>query len=297
MLTTVRVSSSDSESRSVVRGGFMQEQDRSLSPRRCACGGIPDATGECAQCRAKRLAGQSRAGTNVAVGGDRPDAATSSLMSRRFGHDFSRLAIAGGQYEVKAETRVTRPGESSRSGLLQSPQEMTEVPTSEETGGIVRLAETRRPRPLPPAPAPPAPVAPTCTYAITYANQTTPGCAAGQCGAQIQFDVTNVTATGTGCPATLDGLRVTEAVTTDNGCGPGGVTTGAGCLIGAGGVVAAGCTDVYGLCGPAASFPAAGCTERYTQQLFVGGDLAETRTITFVITRSAAGCGGTVTRT
>jgi hypothetical protein len=298
MLTTVRVNGPEPEARDVVRSGFVREKDRSLSLRRCACGGIPDATGECAQCRAKRLAGQNRAATNVAVGDDRPDGATSSLMARRSGHDFGQLAIAGGPYELKAETRVTRPGETGRSGLLESPEDKTLVPTPEETGRLVRIAETGRPRPDAGAPPPPAvtPI-PTCAYNITYANESFPGCPEGQCGAQIQFDVAGVSAIGPGCPTTLDGLRVTERVTTDNGCGPGTVETGAGCAIGAGGAVAPGCTDTYGMCGPERSFPAAGCTEHYTQQLFVGGELAETRTLTFVVTKSAAGCGGTVTRT
>jgi hypothetical protein len=221
-------------------------------------------------------------------------------MARRFGHDFGRLAIAGGEYELRAETRVTRPTAAVRAGLLQSPEEPDGIPAPEETDELVRFAELPRRRRgggSTPPPPPPPPPAPGCTFAITYANLSTPGCAVGQCGAQIQFDVTNVTATGSGCPATLEGLRVTEAVTTDNGCGPGTVTTGAGCRIGPGGAVAAGCTDTYGLCGPERAFPAAGCTERYTQQLFVGGTLAETRTITFTITRSAAGCSGTVART
>jgi hypothetical protein len=127
---------------------------------------------------------------------------------------------------------------------------------------------------------------------ITYANQTTPGCG-GSCGAQIRFDVTGVTHS---CDAVdLAGASVTESVTTDNGCGPGSVTTGAGCPIGAGNTIT-GCTDTYGLCGPAAAFPIGGCTEVYTQQLFVGSCLAETRTITFTITRTATTCSGTVTR-
>jgi hypothetical protein len=133
--------------------------------------------------------------------------------------------------------------------------------------------------------------APTCTYSI----QSNVGCGA-QCGAQIRFDITRVTASGSGCPS-LQGLRVTESVTTDNGCGPGSVQTGAGCPIGAGGAVAAGCTDTYGLCGPATAFPIGGCTEVYTQQLFVGGQHAETRTITFRISRTSGACSGTVTRT
>lgn len=294
-LTTVHVRGADSESRDVVRGGLVR--DKSLMPRRCACGGVPDLTGECAECRAKRLAGQNRRGTRVAVAGDTPDAATSVLMARRFGQDFGRLAIAGGEYDIRAETRVTKPTETARSGLLQSADEPAQLPEPDESDELVRLAELPRRRPDAGSAPPPPPPPPSCTYAITYANLSTPGCASGQCGAQIQFDVTRVTASGSGCPATLDGLRLTETVTTDNGCGPGAVTTGAGCPIGAGGAVAAGCTDTYGLCGPAAAFPAAGCTERYTQRLSVGGVLAETRTITFTITKSGGSCSGTVART
>ena len=140
-----------------------------------------------------------------------------------------------------------------------------------------------------------------CTYTISYANLRNTGCGAGMCGAQIVYDITQACGVGFGCPP-IDGLRLTESVTTDNGCGPGSVTTGAGCPIHShppylptcGEIT--GCTDTYALCGPAAALPAGGCTEKYTQQLFVGGILAETHTITFTITKTGAGCSGAVSR-
>jgi len=133
-----------------------------------------------------------------------------------------------------------------------------------------------------------------CTFSITYANEKKLGCGA-QCGAKIVFDITKVTATGSGCPK-LDGLRITESVTTDEGCAPGGVTTGAGCPIGPGGVVTS-CTDTYALCMAPGSVAAGGCTEIYTQKLLVGGQHAETRKITFRLTKTSTSCTGTVTRT
>lgn len=128
---------------------------------------------------------------------------------------------------------------------------------------------------------------------LTYANQTTPGCGTGACGAKIQYDVTRVTHS---CDSvSLGTARVTETVTTDNGCGPGSVTTGAGCPINNDNTIS-GCTDVYAICGPATAYPSGGCTEVYTQKLFIGSCNAETRTITFRITKTATSCSGTATR-
>jgi hypothetical protein len=127
---------------------------------------------------------------------------------------------------------------------------------------------------------------------LTYADQTNLGCG-GNCGAQIRFSVTRVTHSCDNID--MVGARVTETVTTDNGCGPGSVQTGAGCPVVAGNAIA-NCVDTYGLCGPAAAFPIGGCTETYTQNLSVDGCLAETRRIVFTITRTATSCSGTVTR-
>jgi hypothetical protein len=211
-------------------------------------------------------------------------------------HTRNRV-MAGNGRMIDVETKIERPGVPSRPAMLSDSGEM--AADEGESSRIVKVARAVRSEggetycsqatAATPAAAP-------CTYAITYANISTPGCGGGLCGAQIMYDVTRVTTSGSSCPS-LAGLRLTESVTTDNGCGPGNVQTGGGCSIGAGGTVAAGCTDTYGLCGPAASFPAAGCTERYSQNLYVGGVLAERRTITFRIDRTGGGCSGTVNRT
>ena len=105
-----------------------------------------------------------------------------------------------------------------------------------------------------------------------------------------------VNATGNGCPAKMTGYRLTEDVTTDNGCGPGTVDTGVDCPI------ELNCTDLYLLCLDADSVPEGGCREVYTQRLWIappgtsGGILAETRTITFRLTKTGGECSGTVTR-
>ena len=75
-----------------------------LLQRRCACGGTPGPSGECEQCRRKRL---QRSATRAAdpegvppivdevlrSPGRRLDPTTRTLMERRFGHDFGRVRI------------------------------------------------------------------------------------------------------------------------------------------------------------------------------------------------------------
>lgn len=74
-----------------------------LVQRRCACGGVPGPTGECAECRAKRL-GLQRAAASPgpapcaghvprAVAGRPLDSATRSAMETAFGHDFGRVRV------------------------------------------------------------------------------------------------------------------------------------------------------------------------------------------------------------
>lgn len=289
---------------------------------RCKCGGLITAGGECDQCRRKRQAQlqqpQSGAGPGhrfeeirIFAGEIPPQraAGTGTLSAAR---DDERRDPAPGMADAPrtwhAEVRSVR--HPLRVGMLGT----TAEPATEDENGVERTAQVGgggagggggggAAGGGAGGGAAGAPAGGGCTYSITYANLRTLGCGSGRCGAQIEFDVTGVTATGAGCPADLNGLMLTESVTTDNGCGPGSVTTGAGCPIvshppmsrGYGQIH--GCTDVYALCGAPAVWPAAGCTERYTQQLFVGGQLAETRTITFVINRSGGGCSGTVTRT
>ena len=78
-----------------------------LLQRRCACGGVPGVDGECAACRAKRLALQrladraprraaARPGPSArrfARPGDRSRPARATAMERSFGHDFGRVRV------------------------------------------------------------------------------------------------------------------------------------------------------------------------------------------------------------
>jgi Domain of unknown function (DUF4157)/OmpA family len=79
-----------------VSGGILQ--------RRCACGGVPGPTGECAECRKKRLGLQRKVASQAATlsippivhdvlrsPGQPLDARTRAFMEPRFGHDFGRV--------------------------------------------------------------------------------------------------------------------------------------------------------------------------------------------------------------
>jgi len=197
------------------------------------------------------------------------------------------------------EVEVIRPPASSRIAAALST-------VGEEVAGDEEDAITAQTPGGPVVTAPPGSPAATCNYEITYANERKAGCDGGRCGAQIVFDITEVKATGAGCPASLDGLRLTEVVTNDHGCSPANVQGGAGCPIKGGPPIAPGhgriqdCTDTYGVCLGSTSqskIPPGGCTETVTQQLFIDGVLAETHLIRFPIKKTASGCAGTVNRT
>jgi Domain of unknown function (DUF4157) len=77
-----------------------------LLQRKCACGGSPGADGECAECRRKRLALQTRSTNQTAPStvppivhdvlrsaGQPLDQTTRNFMELRFGHDFSRVRV------------------------------------------------------------------------------------------------------------------------------------------------------------------------------------------------------------
>jgi hypothetical protein len=147
-----------------------------------------------------------------------------------------------------------------------------------------------------------APAAPACTFTITYANQKSLGCGPKEPrGASIRYDITKVTASGKGCPATLDGLKLTEKVTSDQGCHPQQPTPGEGCTIRADkkkpleGRLEK-CTDTYSVCGDKQAFLFKGCTQVLTQEIFVDGVLADTRKIEFEIFRTGEKPSGKVTR-
>jgi len=147
-----------------------------------------------------------------------------------------------------------------------------------------------------------------CAYTITYANERAVDCdviwkqekgtnpPAPLCGKAIVYDITSVTATGSKCPAKLEGLTLSENVKGDHGCTPPSFVwkAGGGCTIGPGGKIT-GCTDTYSLCGLTSALKA-DCTEIVDQEMEIGGQLAEEHEITFDLKKSATPCKGTVTR-
>ena len=147
-----------------------------------------------------------------------------------------------------------------------------------------------------------------CDLFVTYANEREVDCATifkenGKtatgplCGKAIRYDITNVRASGSKCPATLDGLKLTENVKGDHGCTPSSFIwkPGGGCVIGAGGAIS-NCTDTYSLCGLTSDLKG-DCTEFVDQEIEVGGDLAAEHEIEFNLKKSVSPCKGTVKRT
>jgi hypothetical protein len=76
----------------------------SLLQRKCACGGTPGPSGECAECRTRRLQRRSRDQAEpsrvpsivhdvVSSSGQPLDPATRAFMEPRFGHDFGRVPV------------------------------------------------------------------------------------------------------------------------------------------------------------------------------------------------------------
>ncbi|HYP21339.1 MAG TPA: DUF4157 domain-containing protein, partial [Chloroflexia bacterium] len=93
--------------------------------RKCACGGTPGVAGECAECRAKRLATKPQAanvtqtpGVPPVVGevlrspGQQMEGATRAVMEPRFGHDFSRVSIhSPAPGAIQAKLTINEPGD------------------------------------------------------------------------------------------------------------------------------------------------------------------------------------------
>ena len=265
--------------------------EREPQPKgKCSCGGT------CSKCQA-----QNTGGAHAHIEDEHGALHGANASERAANRPHPRT---GFEYDPKGVTVETiRPSAPSPFAAALSPAGQEPAAIGDDL--LTAQHDAGAPAPHRPAPSPsgsgsaaPVPPAPSCTYSVTYANQHTQACDGGRCGAGIVYDITRVTATGSGCPSTLNGLTVTEVVTNDHGCTPGNVQGGAGCAIGAGGVVQ-NCTDTYSFClGPAsqARLPAAGCTETVTQQLFVGGVLAETHLIRFPMTKTGSSCTGTVNR-
>jgi hypothetical protein len=238
----------------------------------------------------------------VSVLGDRTKATLQKPLTgekqpaSREPHGQKSGQLSGDEAQIEVELEVIRPPASSQLTAAISTTGEVEEEESED------LLTAQGGGPLP-GRGPVAP--PSCTYTITYDNVHDAPCEGGRCGRSIIYDITSVTATGTGCPADLNGLMLTESVTNNHGCSPANVQTGAGCLLESHApmlptyAILRGCTDTYSVClgtTSQARIPASGCTEIYTQQLFIGGVLAETHIITFHLTKSGTSCSGTVNR-
>lgn len=90
-----------------------------LLQRKCACGGTPGPSGECAECRNKRLALQRRAAHPAEPSSVPPivhevlrspgqplDPTTRSFMEPRFGHDFSQVRVHTGARAAESTRAV-----------------------------------------------------------------------------------------------------------------------------------------------------------------------------------------------
>ena len=130
-----------------------------------------------------------------------------------------------------------------------------------------------------------------CKFNVRYGNERQEKlCVPTSCGGAIQFDILDITASGTTCPPSLAGMEVTEDVVSDKGCIklPNKPVTGSFRLDARGRVPISGAVDTYGFCFPKRRVDELmlilrSCTQTMTQKVFVGGMLADTRTITFVV--------------
>jgi hypothetical protein len=146
-----------------------------------------------------------------------------------------------------------------------------------------------------------------CIFTVTYANQRQVDCDTAWkkekganppkplCGASLVYDIVSVRADGSGCPAKLEGLKVSENTKGNHGCTPPDFTWPNGsCIIGPGGKVTR-CTDTFTLCGFASDLKG-DCTEVVDQEIEVNGQLAEEHEIEFNLKKGKKSCTGTVRR-
>jgi hypothetical protein len=282
-----------------LRAGILQ--------RKCACGTHTIAGGECESCQQEKASiNLQRDATSAESVNEAPrvvnevlrspaqplDAAPRSSFEPRFEHDFSRVRVHS---DEASHSAIRLAAKLTGGGAVDA----------KDVGGITLRADVDAgvpPAKAPDAPPAKAPAAPACTYKITYANEQSKECGAGLRGAILHYDITEVRATGKGCPATLDGLRLTEKVTSDDGCHPQKPTLGEGCTVHADKAKPLEgrfkeCEDNYEVCGDNQAFKFAGCTEILTQDLFIGGEFAERHTLKFEIFKRDSKPSGKATRT
>jgi Glucodextranase, domain B/Bacterial Ig-like domain len=135
------------------------------------------------------------------------------------------------------------------------------------------------------------------TISIVIGDPVNQGCNADECGAHLRVDYIRVTNTCNNVD--LRGTQLTEKVdvTSKDRCTSQTGVTNSTCDVLPGNLLVL-CHDDYYLCVKTSAVPMPfQCTQTNTQQLFVGGCLAETHIIQMSITRNAGGsCSGTVTR-
>jgi hypothetical protein len=82
-----------------------------LLQRKCACGGTPGPTGECAECRRKRLATSYSAAPGPAAS---PEGASQGFTTPRTGHDFGRVAVHDSRFDTPTKALDVLSEESER---------------------------------------------------------------------------------------------------------------------------------------------------------------------------------------
>ncbi len=246
-------------------------------------------------------------GREIVFGAGRYDPRSASgrkLLAHELAHTIQQVGVpsgnrdlAVGQEPTMSKKRDSAPEKSEPVGPVLQRQPKPDVKD--------------KPRDVTPAKSPSTSTA-NCQYSIKYTNpkkvdiadhyEKTTGKVSTNylCGDVLAYDIISVSATGKGCPKTLDGLKVTEDVNSDAKCGKGGQRhwdVGSGTL-GAGGKCD-NCTDTFALLlDPEKPWlPNIHCTEVATQKLFVGGEEAETHSITWQIDTDKTGkCTASVKR-
>lgn len=148
-----------------------------LLQRRCACGGTPGPTGECAECRRKRLAGlkpEDQSSSERPTGNVLPNLGGSSSGFRP-GYDFSKMTVL----PVMAETRSATAGGGDQPGAAPQSAVSADAGTVDSAPAEATPAE--------PAPAEAAPADAGVSSAVDEAAGTAPASAGLSWSHVLQF--------------------------------------------------------------------------------------------------------------
>ena len=122
-----------------------------LLQRKCACGGTPGPSGECAECRRKRLTLQRRV-TNQAESASAPpivhevlrspgqplDARTRAFMEPRFGHNFGWVRVHAVPQMASPEVQLGKPGDRYEQEANRVAGEVMRTPHAGMANGATR---------------------------------------------------------------------------------------------------------------------------------------------------------------